>query len=458
MKVFAKFVVIVSVCAAAAFSQESSMEQVKEQLREHLKEESKEQAAEQSKKPSQEQAKAQPKKPSTEKLAVYVTGSIPEEEKAVIGQKVLNALLSSNKYVVVERSEAFVKQLNSELSKQMSGDVADSEITAIGKQYGVQVICVVNGTPVMGAYSLGARLIEVESANVVSSADESCYIAELKDLEKISTEVARVLLGGKKDKKFKCADKPKAVAAAAPSAAAPPAPAAAPDAPPPAVEAPAAQPAAAAPAQGNNNTNNVASNNANNNSLGNTNAINVVVNTSSSAKAEAKAKAKASGSKSGSENSGRKSRTSFGVRGGYFNALTVDGYFSTITGGDKRLDLMMGYCGLFDYVENGDTVQFSAIEFVPAYGWQAGTHRTGALTAYFEGVLPIYIKSSGDRYGRDSNGKINKERLDIGFGIQVGLEVTLEDLILGLDCRPLYMFIIGKDFQYTVGASVRYRF
>jgi len=375
------------------------------------------------------------------KVAVYVTGSVTDDEKKVLGTKILAELINSKRYRAVERSDDFVRELDRELSKQQSGDVADNQITTIGKQYGVQVICVADWTKALGAYSVSARLIEVESAEIVAIADESCYIVDLKDLQKISTEVARVLLGGKKDKRFKCADKPKdaGVAAAPPSSA-------------PADPSAAGAPAAAAPAPAGSNVNN------------NANAVNVVVNTASSSSSS-------SSSNSGSKNRGRASRASIGARFGYFydNALTVDGYFSAVTHNGKRIDVMMGYCGLYDYKYKpisgtrekrkavSDTIgTFSAIEFVPAYGVQAGTHRTGALTAYFSGALPLYFENYGSI---DKNGKpISNDKFDIGFGVQTGLEVTLEDIILGLDVRPLYMFLVGKDFQYTIGASARYRF
>jgi len=405
MKVFMRFFVIVLVCAAAAFSQNAD-----------------------------EQKK--------QKIAVYVTGSVTDDEKKVLGTKILGELINSKRYRAVERSDDFVKELDRELSKQMSGDVADNQITAIGKQYGVQVICVADWTKALGAYSVSARLIEVESAEIIAIADESCYIVELKDLQKISAEVARVLLGGKKDKKFKCADKPKDAGAPPPSAPV----AAAPEA-----AAPAAPPAPAPAAGSNVNNNNLS--NTSSNANANANNINVVVNTA--ATANASSSASASGSK---KSKGRKSRTSIGARVGYFydNALTVDGYFSTVTNNDRRIDVMMGYCGLLKYDYKGDTVTFSAIEFVPSYGFQAGAHKTGALSAYFNGIVPFYFENTGSK---DAAGNIDsKHRFDFGVGLQTGLEVTLENLILGLDVRPLYMFLVGEQFQYTVGASARYRF
>lgn len=417
MRVFTGFFVIVLVFAAAAAFSQNAEEQSKEQI------------------------------------AVYVTGSVNDDEKKVFGTKILAELINSKRYIAVERSDEFVKKLDSELSKQMSGDVVENQITAIGKQFGVQVICVADWTQALGAYSVSARLIEVENARVRALAEESCYIVDLKDLQKISTEVARVLLGGKKNPKFKCADKPKdagvAAAQPAPAAAAEPSAAGAP--------APASAPAGSVV---NNNTMNSSNANAN------ANAVNVVVNTASSASSSS-----SSSSNSGSRNKARKSKASIGVRGGYFydNPLTVDGYFSVVTNNGRRIDMMMGYCGLYEYKykpvsgnrekrknARDTTGTFSAIEFVPAYGIQAGSHRTGSLTAYFNGALPLYFENNGST---DKDGKvINEDRFALGLGVQTGVEITLENIILGLDVRPQYMVFVGYVFQYTIGASARYRF
>jgi len=136
-----------------------------------------------------------------EKIAVYVTGGVrPNEEKA-LGTKILVELINSGRYRAVERSDDFVKELDREQSKQMSGAVDDNQITRIGKQFGVQVICVADLTPAFGSYQISARLIDVESAEIITIAEVTNSLESMDDLTDASKEVARVILGLGKSKK-----------------------------------------------------------------------------------------------------------------------------------------------------------------------------------------------------------------------------------------------------------------
>jgi len=147
-----------------------------------------------------------------EKIAVYVIGGVrPNEEKA-LGTKILVELINSGRYRAVERSDDFVKELDREQSKQMSGAVDDNQITRIGKQFGVQVICVTDLTPAFGSYQISARLIDVESAEIITIAEVTNSLESMDDLTDASKEVARVILGLGKSKKqrFKTATNAKA--------------------------------------------------------------------------------------------------------------------------------------------------------------------------------------------------------------------------------------------------------
>ncbi len=132
------------------------------------------------------------------KIAVYVTGSVGADEKKALGTKILVELINSGRYRAVERSDDFVRELDREQSKQQSGAVDDNQITTIGKQFGVQIICVADLTPVFGSNQISARLIDVESAEIVAIADVANPLESMDDLAVASKEVVRVILGGKK--------------------------------------------------------------------------------------------------------------------------------------------------------------------------------------------------------------------------------------------------------------------
>jgi hypothetical protein len=133
-----------------------------------------------------------------EKIAVYVTGSGNDNEKKALGTKILIELVNSGRYRAVERSDDFVRELDREQSKQMSGAVDDNQITTIGKQFGVQVICVADLTRAFGSNQISARLIDVESAEIMAIAEVTNSLESINDLTMASKKVVRGILGPNK--------------------------------------------------------------------------------------------------------------------------------------------------------------------------------------------------------------------------------------------------------------------
>jgi hypothetical protein len=318
--------------------------------------------------------------PKKEKIAVYVTGSVDADEKKALGTKILVELINSGRYRAVERSDDFVRELDREQSKQQSGAVDDNQITSIGKQFGVQIICVADLTPAFGSYLISARLIDVESAEIMAIADVSNALGTMDDLTAASKEVVRVILGGKSKKRL---FKPNAKAgrdAGAPS-------------------------------------------------------------------------------RTRTVESGK----SIGVRGAFGNAMNFDAQFTTITKTNRRVDLMMGYCGFkYEYMGGANSYPYrdtlvsksvSAFEFVHAGGRSIGNAYDSPVSGYISVAYAVHL-------GGEST-------FDIGLGGQAGVEYNWDDFIIGIDFRPMYYclsaIISGIDgrsgatgFRYTIGMSVRY--
>jgi hypothetical protein len=120
------------------------------------------------------------------KKAVYMQGGMRNNSSAnALYTYTLEALFTRSRYngdfTVVERSEAFTRQIDREQGKQHSGSVADGEISRLGKQYGIKEICIASIEPVMGTYNINARLVNVERASVVNA-------SKLRHLEEGSAE------------------------------------------------------------------------------------------------------------------------------------------------------------------------------------------------------------------------------------------------------------------------------
>ncbi|GHT16357.1 hypothetical protein AGMMS4956_18600 [Bacteroidia bacterium] len=129
------------------------------------------------------------------RVAVYVTGA-SENTGKVLGAKLVSAITKSDKYAAMERTAAFLKKLNEEHNYEQSGNVADNEIAQMGKQFGVRYVCVAKASKSsFGGNTLTVRLIDVESAEVTSSASDALTSEDFNSLVNISEKMAMALIG-----------------------------------------------------------------------------------------------------------------------------------------------------------------------------------------------------------------------------------------------------------------------
>ncbi|GHT72820.1 hypothetical protein FACS189456_2380 [Bacteroidia bacterium] len=130
-----------------------------------------------------------------ERVAVYVTG-VSDNTSKVLGVKLVSAITKSDKYAAMERTTAFLKKLAEEHSYERSGNVADNDIAAMGRQFGVRYVCAAKvSKSSFGGNTLSARLIDVESAEVIKSASDALTSEEFNSLVKISKKIAGELIG-----------------------------------------------------------------------------------------------------------------------------------------------------------------------------------------------------------------------------------------------------------------------
>lgn len=137
------------------------------------------------------------KKSETTKVAVYVTRTGNKDVDVILGDQLVAAFAKSGKYVAVERTNAFLKQLQKETGYQQSGAVDDNEqIAELGKRFGVKYVCVAKTIAWGGAYFISTRLVDVETVEV-----QQMYNAENKmmnnsnDVVKVTQEIANNLVG-----------------------------------------------------------------------------------------------------------------------------------------------------------------------------------------------------------------------------------------------------------------------
>lgn len=129
-----------------------------------------------------------------QKVAIYVTGGGDAGIKKVLGDQLTAAIAKSGKYIAIERTSSFLAELNKEQNYQHNtGAVDDNELSRLGKQFGVQLVCVAEISDVFGEKYISTRLIDVESAEVVNTSNASSKLENMQELlkttEKLTTEL-----------------------------------------------------------------------------------------------------------------------------------------------------------------------------------------------------------------------------------------------------------------------------
>ena len=129
------------------------------------------------------------------RIAVYVTGDFPDNEKQALGTQMLSALVNSGRYRGIERSAAFLAELEREHITQRSGAIDDDQISELGKRFGVKYICIADVTPALGAFQVSARIINIETAEVDFIGEAHGGLKTMTELARISDEVVRKMFG-----------------------------------------------------------------------------------------------------------------------------------------------------------------------------------------------------------------------------------------------------------------------
>lgn len=104
------------------------------------------------------------------KVAVYVEGDMSQANKSIVNSSVLARLSGNKDYRAFERNSAFISALDKEQDYQVSGEVPEKEIRAVGERMGVDYVIVVNAVITTDDQChMSARLIDLVSGEVVKS-------------------------------------------------------------------------------------------------------------------------------------------------------------------------------------------------------------------------------------------------------------------------------------------------
>ena len=111
----------------------------------------------------------QSKMTDAKKVAVYVTRTGNKDVDIILGDQLVAGFASSGRYLAIERTQGFLNQLSKEQFYQQTGAVDDSDLMRLGKQFGVQYVCIAKTSQLFGDYFIATRLIDVEHGEVINS-------------------------------------------------------------------------------------------------------------------------------------------------------------------------------------------------------------------------------------------------------------------------------------------------
>lgn len=128
------------------------------------------------------------------KVAVYVTGE-QSGAKKILADKLVEAITYSKKYKAIERTANFLAELKKEQKYQRTGEVDDNDISRLGKQFGVQFVCAVDVIEAFGQKYVTARLINVESAEIVTTGNANSELTTMEQLLECANSIALEVTG-----------------------------------------------------------------------------------------------------------------------------------------------------------------------------------------------------------------------------------------------------------------------
>ena len=115
-------------------------------------------------------------------IAVYVTSGNTMEEDRVLSTIMSTAIAQMNIFELIERGDAFLDEVAREHYKQRDGSVDDAQIRTIGRQFGVQFVCVGQIAFAFGGAQISARVIDVETGAVLGVDNASLTTISIKSI------------------------------------------------------------------------------------------------------------------------------------------------------------------------------------------------------------------------------------------------------------------------------------
>ncbi|MDR3328318.1 MAG: hypothetical protein LBT04_09475 [Prevotellaceae bacterium] len=133
-------------------------------------------------------------KQQQQKVAMCVSGGQDAGINEMLSDFLLSAFISNGKYSVITRSASFLAELKKEQKYQQTGNVSDTEMSRLGRQFGVQLVCMITVKDVAeGKKRVSARLINIETAEIIKIANAISALSSMDELMNVAQDITAKL-------------------------------------------------------------------------------------------------------------------------------------------------------------------------------------------------------------------------------------------------------------------------
>jgi len=130
------------------------------------------------------------------RVVVHVTGGAADNERTVLGNSLLAALVNSGACIPHQNAATFFNTASDMSRRQIILD--DNRLSDIGRQFGIKYICVASLTPAFGApgnFTIFARMLNTETGAAKLNGEYSGPLNTAQDLTAAANTVVEKMLG-----------------------------------------------------------------------------------------------------------------------------------------------------------------------------------------------------------------------------------------------------------------------
>ena len=129
-----------------------------------------------------------------QKVVIWVDGK-NTDINIVLADQLVSVITSGGKFIAIDRSVDFLHALRNEEEYMESGNVADDQIAQLGRQFGANLICVAKVNQVANTNYVSARIINIETAQVMATANTHNDFRTIEAIVSVCESLASQLLG-----------------------------------------------------------------------------------------------------------------------------------------------------------------------------------------------------------------------------------------------------------------------